>query len=541
MALSPEIFNSTLGHIQPVHHSPQPISSVQQQTLSYPIEAFPPVLRQVIQALHADTQIPIELIGNTVLTAASLASQSHVEVIQSHMTTAEPCSLYFLTIAESGEGKSTINKKVMDPFYTFSEKVKLKHQEQLLDYNREHKLWKIKSQALNNLYKRAIEKKQSGEEEIEDINEHALIEPKKPHCPTMLYEDATPKTLMQHLSEYPIAGLLSDEAIIFFKGYVKNSLGLLNKLWDGGTYAYSRPDGEAHDIKACLTLSLMVQPQVLKDYLNKNEDIAKGSGFLSRFLFSNPISTIGYRRRNDDHSESLRTLNIFHERISHLLDKQYTNFNSNITQKKMLTLCDEAIVFHGRRRAEIEGKMASGQAWEHIRDVASKAGANTIRLAAIFTAFEGDESSIISAPTLERAHKIIDWHLHQASEFFYPMSESYQFEQDVYDLFAWIKNKFIENNCVPFLKNDLKQRGPNRLRHAEKLTPVLMQLVSFNLIGIVQGSPGGAHYIAMPNFSYKNKFIVPNGFSPTGNCFIFASQANTPGRPGKFDSSRLKY
>lgn len=540
MNLPPEIYN-TLGYGQPMHQSPQQILSVQQQTFPYPIEAFPPVLRQVIQALHADTQIPIELIGNTVLTAASLACQSHVEVIQSHMTTAEPCSLYFLTIAESGEGKSTINKKVMAPFYTFADKVKLEHQEHLADYSREHKLWKIKSQALNNLYKRAIEKRQSGEEEIEDIDEHALIEPKKPHCPTMLYEDATPKTLMQRLSEYPIAGLLSDEAIIFFKGYVKNSLGLLNKLWDGGTYAYSRPDGEAHDIKACLTLSLMVQPQVLKDYLNKNEDIAKGSGFLSRFLFSNPISTIGHRRGNDDHRDSSRTLKIFHDRISHLLDKQYADFNSNITQKRTLTLCDDAIALQGTRRAETERKMASGQAWTHIRDVASKAGANTIRLAAIFTAFEDDENGIISAPTLERAHRIIDWHLHQASEFFYPMSESYQFEQDVYDLFAWIKNKFIENNCLPFLKNDLKQRGPNRLRHTEKLTPVLMQLVSFNLIGIVQGSPGGANYIAMPNFSYPNNFIVPTNFFPTGNYFISFSQANTLGRPGKFDNSRLRY
>ncbi|BEN27492.1 TPA: YfjI family protein [Serratia marcescens] len=540
MNLSPEIYH-TLGYVQSMPPSAQQIASVQQHTHPYPIDAFPDVLRQVIQSLHTDTQIPIELIGNTVLTAASLACQAHVEVIQSHMATAEPCSLYFLTIAESGEGKSTISKKVMAPFYTFSERIKQEHQTHLADYRREHKLWTIKSRALNNLYKRAIEKGQDGDEEIEAIDEHALIEPQKPYCPNMLYEDATPKTLIQRLSEYPVAGLLSDEAIIFFKGYVKNHLGLLNKIWDGGTYAYSRPDGEMRDIKACLTLSLMVQPQVLNDYLNKNEDIAKGSGFLSRFLFSNPISSIGHRYGNNDYRESDRTLQILHARISYLLEKQYGHFYSNAMQKRTLKLCDNAMALQAYWRAETERKMTTGQEWRHIRDVAAKAGTNAIRLAAIFTAFESDEGSIISASSLEKAQRIIDWHINQASDFFYPMSESYQFEQDVYDLFAWIKNRFIENNGLPFLKNDLKQRGPNRLRHAEKLTPVLMQLVSFNLMGIVQGSPGGAHYIAMPNINLPNNFIVPHNFFSAGKCFISFSQANTPGRPGKFDPSRLRY
>lgn len=517
---------------------------VQQPILPYPVEAFPPLLQDVIRALHTDTQIPIELIGNAVLTAASLACQPHVEVIQPHMTTAEPCSLYFLTIAESGEGKSTINKKVMDPFYTLSDSMKQEYQEHFADYKRKHKLWKVRERVFIKRLQKAIEKDPDDEKEAEEqLDAHALIEPIKPHCPVMLYEDATPKTLIQGLSEYPTAGLISDEAIIFFKGYVKNNLGLLNKLWDGGTYSYRRSGEESRDIKACLTLSLMVQPQILEDYLNKNEDIAKGSGFLSRFLFANSTSTIGHRHGNGDNSESTRTLKALHERISPLLDKQHAHFNKNITQKRTLKLCNDAVALQQRRRAEIEGKMASAQEWEHIRDLASKAGANAIRLAAIFTFIQDNESTQISSETLEQALTVINWHLHQASTLLYPMSERYQFEQDVYALFLWLKNKFIQGNYFPIPVNHVMKFGPHRLRRVDNLKPILEQLISMGRVCLIQASPNAANYIAMPAIPPFSGWYIPPAFQVNGRGPIITSSQNVRGKyaASHFDPSRLSY
>ncbi|MGJ3438231.1 YfjI family protein [Serratia liquefaciens] len=516
----------------------------QSPILSYPVEAFPPLLQDVIRALHTDTQIPIELIGNAVLTAASLACQSHVEVIQSHMTTAEPCSLFLLTLAESGEGKSTINKKVMEPFYTFSETMKQEYQEHFADYKRKHKLWKIRERVFTKRLQKAIEKDFDDQEDAEEqLEAHNLIEPIKPHCLNMLYEDATPKTLIQGLSEYPVAGLLSDEAIIFFKGYTKNNLGLLNKTWDGGTYSYRRPDGETHDIKACLTLSLMVQPNVFNDYLEKNGDIAKGSGFLSRVLFANPISTISRRHGNGDHRDSSRALKTLHDRIIQLLEKQRADFYNTPTEKRALALCDEAVALQRQQRAETERKMVEGQEWAHIRDIASKAGANTLRLAAILTFIQDNENTQISAETLEGALKIINWHLHQASLLFYPMSERYHFEQDVYALFAWLKNKFLQGNASPIQINYVERFGPNRLRRIEKLKPVLEQLIGMGLVCLIRANLNSAVFIAMPARPPSSGWYIPQAFYANGWNPIIATQQNVRGKydAGYFNQSRLLY
>ncbi|MBN5417380.1 DUF3987 domain-containing protein [Serratia marcescens] len=542
MSMLDEIYYAQ-GHGSQSSPNTQPRSPVQQSISSYPVEAFSPMLQDVIRSLHADTQIPIELIGNTVLAAASLACQSHVEVIPFHMTTAEPCSLFLLTIAESGEGKSTINKKVMEPFYTFSEKIKLEYLEHFADYKRQHKLWKVRERVFAKMLQKAIEKGRDGQREADQLETHTRIEPTKPNYPNMLYEDATPKTLIQGLSEYPVAGLLSDEAIIFFKGYTKNNLGLLNKAWDGGMYSYRRPDGEIHEIKACLTLSLMVQPNVFNDYLEKNGDIAKGSGFLSRVLFANPVSTISRRHGNGDHSESSKALKTLHDRIMQLLEKQRADFYNKLTEKRLLTLCDEAVALQRRQRDEIERKMVEGQEWTHIRDIASKAGANTLRLAAILTFIQGGESNKISVETFEGASKIISWHLNQASLLFYPVSERYQFEQDVYELFSWLKNKFVQENSFPIPVNYVMKFGPHRLRRVDNLKPILEQLVSMGRICLIRASSNAANYIAMPSFPPYTGWCIPPAFQANGWNPIIASCHNTRGTydASHFDPSKLSY
>ncbi|AMG98882.1 MAG: YfjI family protein [Enterobacter asburiae] len=542
MSMSTEVFNSTgFGHSVP--QLPQHTPQAPLQVYPYPVDAFPPILRAVIQALHEETQIPAELIGNVVLAAASLACQSHIEVIPTHTTQPESCSLYLLTLAESGEGKTTISKRVMRPFNIFAEKMNQEYQDKLDKYKYEHNVWKVKKQAFDALLRRAIKNGEDSEDEESDIKDHAKSEPKKPTYPVMLYEDVTPTAFIEGVSEYPEAGLFSDEASIFFKGYLKNNLGLLNKAWDGETYSHRRTEGENHEIKACLTISLMAQPSVFEDYLKKHGELAKGSGFLSRFLYANTISTIGHRNGNTHFDKSDEALRGLHERISALLDVQRASFYGNKNKKKALTLTDEAKMLQANKRSEVEDKISLNQEWEHIRDMASKSGSNTIRLAAILTFIQSNESTQITAETLEGAVKIVDWHLNQASVLFYPKSERYQFEQDVYELFAWIRNKFMQTNCVHFLKNDLEKFGPNRLRRTEKLHPVLEQLISMGCICLIRPFQNSALYVAMPARASYSGWYFPQAFFANGWNPIIASPQNVRGKydASYFNQSRLSY
>ena len=525
MNLSPELYNASHVNLPAQQYN----SPVKKAPESYPVQQFPPVLRNVIQALHNNTQIPVELIGNVVLAATSLTCQSLVEVIQPHTNMPEPCSLYLMTIAESGEGKTTINKQVMKPCYRFAAELIQQYEQQLIDYKKKLKLWKIRQQALESNLRQAIKKGYSGENEEHEISKHAQNEPLRPPRPNFIYEDTSLKALVEGLSEHPEAGFISDEAITFFKSYLKNNPGLLNKAWDGEMFDFRRADGEIYQITPCLTFSLMSQPGVFIDYIKKHGVSARASGFLSRFLFTWTESSIGNRQNTQTAIETEYDLNVFHERVTRLLALNNIPLSGTSAQKKKLKLTDQALTVWKDNRAQIERKLATGGEWEHIRDIASKASANTLRIAALLQYFHKDSSEAIQSSVVECAIKIMSWYLNQADNIFYPMSERFQFEQDVRELYLWIMNRIRQNNGCAILKNDLEKYGPHRLRRAERLTPVLNQLIFQGYFGVIQMHAHSALYITLHH--QNGLFNLPYGFAYNSHFNIIQSRNDTKGRP----------
>ncbi|WP_271311513.1 YfjI family protein [Yersinia intermedia] len=529
MNLPPQIYNQ--AQVTGTHQLAYTVNE-------YPVLYFPSVLKNVIRELHDATQIPIELIGNVVLAAASLACQSLVEVIQPHTNMPEPCSLYLLTVAESGEGKTTINKQVMKPFYDFASEMKQEYEVRLSGFKREYKIWKVRQQALDSNLRQAIKHGYPGEIEELEIENHAQNEPIKPVRPNFIYEDTSLKALIEGLSEHPEAGFISDEAITFFKSHLKNNPGLLNKAWDGEVYDFRRADGEKYEVKPCLTFSLMVQPGIFRDYLNKHGDSGRSSGFLSRFLYSWGNSNLGYRAGNAVCDNTKHDLNIFYDKVASLLSDKKKRFYEGNVEIKTLVLSEQAMALWRNSRAVTEGKMAPGHEWEHIRDVASKAGANTLRMAAIFQYLTDDSSDTIQPDIMEKTQGIMKWYMNQASQLFYPMSERYQFEHNVRELYSWIKNRFIQNNGFAFPVNDLEKYGPNRLRRINKLTPVLSQLIHQGCFCVIRMRYNGALYMSytLQNGSYALPPIKPG---VTTEFVPVSSAGNTVGRPVPVDFSGL--
>ncbi|ELE9011578.1 DUF3987 domain-containing protein [Enterobacter cloacae] len=529
MNLSPEIYQAS-QKIKPVLTN----SHAGKISKPYPVASFPTVLENIIRSLHESTHIPVELVGNVVLAATSLACQSLIDVVQPHTNMPEPCSLYLMTIAESGEGKTTINKLVMKPLYAYAAEMKREYEEKLIPYRREHNIWKIRHQALNSNLRQAIKKGYSGEDEEREIVKHAKYEPQRPARPNFIYEDTSLKALVEGLGEHPEAGFISDEAITFFKSYLKNNPGLLNKAWDSEMFDFRRADGEVYQIKPLLTFSLMSQPEVFNEYLKKHTNTARASGFLSRFLFAWCESTIGSRNGHADFTNTEQALSIFYDRVNELLRQNKVRFNDNTyAPKKTLALSERALTSWKNNRTETEKKITSGNEWEHIRDIASKSGANTLRLAALLQYFYDDTSEYVSQGAMGSAITIMDWYLNQASQIFYSQSERWQFEQDVRELYHWIVNRIRQNNGFAILKNDLEKFGPHRLRRTHKLTPVLNQLISQGYFSVIQTIKNGALYVA-PNLS-NGMFILPTGCNYTDHIIIAQSPANTNGRPYPVD------
>jgi hypothetical protein len=460
-------------------HRPERSEFANEQPLPpYPEHLFPVVLSEPLDELHRNTRIPAELTGNIILSAASLACQSLIEVIHPHTSVPEPCSLYFFTIAESGAGKSTIKNRVMKPFYDFDERMRLEHIKQMSAFDTKFETWKYKRKALIKNLTKAIDKNYSGETESLKLEEHNKVKPHPPVLPQIIYNDTSATDLIQGLSQYPDAGLITDEAITYFGSRPKSKIGFLNNAWDGSPYHFRRAGKTDCHFTPCLTASLMTQTAIFDGFMEAHGDVFKESGFLSRFLFSRVGDLKHFTEGTIPTEITWSAINNFHQLLNELLDKKKTRIDEQTTTRKKLRLSPSATTLWEKHREQLLLKMAPAGDFYYIRDFAAKASANILRLSAIFQYLSNECADEIDEDIMQSCTEIIDWYLSMINRIFFYTPERLRFIQDVKKLYQFILNGCIKNKSDRFIMiGDIEQLGPNNLRRVDKLTPVLHHLI----------------------------------------------------------------
>ncbi len=106
----------------------------------FPVDAFPPIAYNAIMEVQRNTQTPFPMIASSMLGALSLAIQSKVDVCRMDGLTG-PCSLFVLTIAESGERKTTIDKLFTKPIRDFEASQAIAMKPELEKYRAEKAAW----------------------------------------------------------------------------------------------------------------------------------------------------------------------------------------------------------------------------------------------------------------------------------------------------------------------------------------------------------------------------------------------------------------
>ena len=99
--------------------SPVPLVG-QIERVAYPLDALPPAIRGAVEEVQDAVQAPPEMVASSALAVASLAAQSLADVSRSR-TLPGPCSLYFLTVAESGDRKSTVDRLMGRAVHAFQD------------------------------------------------------------------------------------------------------------------------------------------------------------------------------------------------------------------------------------------------------------------------------------------------------------------------------------------------------------------------------------------------------------------------------------
>lgn len=356
---------------------------------AYPVEALGP-LHHAAVAVHMVTQAPMALCAQSVLAAAALAVQAHHDVILPGGGR-KPLTHLFLSIAESGERKSSVDRLALRAVAAFEEDQRARQQGGMKDFLVRQAAW----QAASDTAKKA----KKGRDEIEAALRAVGDRPKPPPEPMVLVPNFTPDALELHLQNCrPWAGIFTAEGGIFAGGHaMKDDMrmrtgALLNLLWDGEPLRRTRiGTGNAFLPGRRCSAHIMGQPVVADALLN--DPLLAGLGLLARLLVVAPVSTAGTRMFRDYSSSARAPMDAYNDRIRHLLDREpaYRPKSDDALDPTPLQCEPEAVALWIAFHDAAETAIGDGGEWRPIRAWGAKAAEHAGRLSAVLTAYAGED------------------------------------------------------------------------------------------------------------------------------------------------------
>lgn len=394
--------------------APEPLRRPVPLSEPYPIAELGPILRPACEAIQRVIQAPDAVCAASVLAAASLAVQGLADVeIDGRVVL---LTLWFLTVAESGERKSACDGEAMRPARAHEKELAKAYGEALVAHDADVEEWNAKRDAA-----KRMGKKRSGEGTAEGLRALGQA-PRSPLLPKLTAADFTAEGLAKLLAAgLPSVGAFTDEAALVFGGHgmtkeaTARTAGTLCKLWDNGTLDRVRAYEGAITLHGRrLAVHLMAQPVIAERALS--DDVLSGQGFLARCLLSWPLSTAGHRPYV---AESLRddvamiqytaTLAALHALPLPIAEGEY-----NELAPRVLRLSANAFSVWRAVHDTVEAMMVSGARYASVKPWASKTPEQCLRIAGVLTLVEHPDAHTIEVSAIERAAELALWHLNEA-------------------------------------------------------------------------------------------------------------------------------
>lgn len=468
---------------------PQPLIA-QLDPEEYPLDALPSIVKCAVQEVAGFVKAPVPLIATSALAALSLAIQAHVDVERAEKLHG-PTGLFMLAVADSGERKSTC-----DGFFTRAIRDYEAAQQEaakplIQEFKSAHDAWEAQRSGLKEKIKSLSKEGKSCVSQVQELHDLDEDEPQAPKVPRLIYGDATPEALAYSLAHcWPSGGVVSSEAGSVFgshgmgKESAMRNLAMLNQLWDGASLPVERRSTESFTVRgARLTMALQVQESTLRAFFDSTKGLARGTGFLARFLVSWPRSTQGTRNFTDAPA-SWPSLAAFNNRLKAILNQQVPIGEDGALTPAMLTLSADAkaawVAFHDA----IEVELSTGGELHDVRDVASKTADNAARLAALFHTFTGGIGPI-DLEAMESASRVAAWHLHEARRFLGELAMPAELANPA-RLESWILDYCQREGTDSVPTREIQRCGPNGLRDKAVIEEAIKELADLGRAKLVQ-------------------------------------------------------
>jgi len=407
---------------------------------AYPVEALGP-LAETCLAIADGGQMNSAMAGQCVLSVAALLTQSRANVRT--LAGIKPLSCYFLTIGESGDGKTTAEDAGLHSVKQHQRRKTRLHREQVQEWEEQC----------------ARSKKNDAK-------------PDKPRLPDIITQDGTIEGIRRGFAEgIPSQGVFSSEAAAMLCGYGMNadnrskSAGAFNKLWDDGEISVSRgTSGRLQLYDRRFSLHWLIQPDAARQALH--DPLLANIGFWPRFLVAWPAPGEPRKAMPFKPEEDSR-IKAFWDRCTELLAEPQ---GEDCGHLRTLDMTPEAYTFVGKffERVEQAAKLQGGQL-ESIKPFALRATEQLCRVAGVLTEFGGETE--INLGTARNAAALVDYSLETWRGIFGTREDS-EAQAWASLLLEWLKN---QPECRASETAMLKV-GPKKIRSKAKRDTALALL-----------------------------------------------------------------
>jgi hypothetical protein len=449
---------------------PTPLIREMPEARPFPVAALGP-LRGPAEAIATATEAPVALCAASTIAAAALAAQGQRDAETLNGTA--PASLFLLTVAESGERKSTADRLAMRGVRDFEADLRADYDIERDLHRDAQEIWKATRAKI------LADKKADSAAKRADLK--ALgPEPPAPLKPHIVASAPTIEGITKHLAELRASlGIMTEEGGALIGGHSMKSenrlatCASLSAMWDGQPLDRWRAgDGVESYTGRRFSAHILVQPVAAEALLS--DPMANGQGLLARFLTCRPASRIGSRLRMERDARAEAQIGSFAARIRSLLsrDLPLADGRRNELAPLVLPLSGEARAVLTDFARAVEKAQASGGPFEDARAFASKTAEHAARLAAVQTIFANPDAPEVTGETMAGATEIATFYANEAAR----LADAAIVPPEVADaerMRKWLLNSWGE----PFISaRAAAQRGPfkvtDRARKAlRKLEP----------------------------------------------------------------------
>jgi hypothetical protein len=451
-----------------------------EEAAPYPADMLGPIEAAVL-AIAGKRRVPVAMAAQSALAAAAVAAQNLANV-QLPFGDSRPLSLYFLTLADSGDRKSGADEDATLGVKERISELREDYENALADYKADCAIYEAEFRRVQN------DKDLSREEKKRRIKELGP-EPRHPLKPEIIWNDITTEGLTKNWNTLrPGLGILSDEGGAFVGGHSmsdeakRRTVGVLNRLWDGKGADRLRAGETASFPGRRLSVHIMVQPHLVTEYLSC--PILTGSGFHARHLVAAPPSLKGSRLYSNCPAFDARAIEEFAKRITEMLriDLPLKQGAHNELDPPNIVLTEDAAQLYRDFHDNIERQLSKDGALHPVKEFCAKAPEIAARLAAVLALFDNPHATAICDTEMARAIRLTEWYVGESLR----MNAAAMIDpeqQAAAKLLAWLQAR--QGRDVPF--REIMQ-GPRDFRDKRAAENALAILVEYGWVAEVEGA-----------------------------------------------------